>query len=215
MAANQARVHQHQPLHLLFFFLETLKSDEPLCPRQCNAAQLALLLSALSDRGIDPLTTWSPDGGGGGSRGGRRSLAAVLLRAVLASTVVPCLRSGGRRACQRCASQDKPHAAGISLERTLGVLHAHRLVVPDAPGGLGGAGGGAHGVAAAAAAWLQLARFSSASGGAAERAEKRCALCYARPAQRCGRCRDARFCGADCARAAWPSHPKICRKPAA
>ncbi len=63
---------------------------------------------------------------------------------------------------------------------------------------------------ATAAAAAALRRWEGRRGGAASDAS--CELCGEAPAhKRCSRCRGARFCGAECMRAAWPTHKRACQ----
>lgn len=92
------------------------------------------------------------------------ALGDELRARLLGSTVVACLRTRGRAACQRCASCDQPHASAASLHRCLGVLSAFGLLplVTDAAKDKRYAPVCVAGVAADVTAWMAVARGSAA-----------------------------------------------------
>jgi tetratricopeptide (TPR) repeat protein len=162
-------------------------SREPLAEacrmaaEQCNAAHLAELLAVIE------------------SDGERQYIAPVLLEACTHSSVAPCIASRGADACHRCLHGDRPHAPSASLARTLGVFASFGLM----------AHARRQGVTAAAAAALR--RWEATQAGR-QRGDASCELCGEAPAhKRCSRCRGARFCGAECMRAAWPTHKRACQ----
>jgi hypothetical protein len=154
-----------------------------MAAEQCNAAHLAELLAAFADDGE------------------RQHIAPVLLQACTHSSVAPCIASRGADACHRCLHGDRPHAPSASVARTIGVFASFGMLAfarrQDATG-----------TAIAALRRLDAAKAQRHSGG-----EAPCELCgEAQAHKRCSRCRVARFCGAECMRAAWPTHKHACQQ---
>jgi hypothetical protein len=128
----------------------------------------------------------------------------VLFR-MLGSSVYQCV-SGGEK-CQRCEEDgSRPHAPGVSLEKTFRALMSlsGTLFEPTAQN-----------LAAARAIMLECGhKRASADTIVAtwQRAWKPCAACGVVPLKpmRCARCRAASYCSAACQRAAWPEHKLLC-----
>ena len=156
-----------------------------MAAEQCNAAQLAALLAVLNARGELP-----------------SEARYQIDKRFLGSSVVQCLESRGRDACHRCLQRDQPHAPSASVERTLAVLQAHACL--DAAT-VRSTNEDNKVMGRLAAAWAAQARKN---GGDA----RACALCFAKSAKLCQRCKAVRFCGDACMRAAWPLHRQQCSK---
>jgi len=130
-----------------------------------------------------------------------------VLARMLGSSVFACV-SGGTT-CQRCEDGNRPHAGGVSLERTFRAIMSVSRV--------------AQGILEPTAETLALSRATMQQCGhrragietniaAWQRAWKPCAGCGAVPFKpmRCARCRGAAYCSAACQRAAWPEHKLLC-----
>ena len=125
----------------------------------------------------------------------------------LGSSVPLCLATMGAEPCQRCTGRDKPHSPTASFARTMGVLVAAGVL--DLASGSSMAQ--ARRIASAGNARL-MRRWEAEHGAALRRRDAAaCALCGSTAgAKRCNRCKVVRFCCAECAAAAWPTHKAAC-----
>ena len=186
---------QSRPLAAMLRHATHLLDAAFTAANQCNGAQLAALLAGMQEA----------------MREGEADLPAIhteLLRNVLAGTVPLCLDTMGAEPCQRCMSRDKPHAPSASFARTMGVLVAAGALDPASSTSM------AQARRIAAAGNSRLMRRWEAEHGAAlrRRDASACALCGSTSGstKRCRRCKAVRFCGAECAAAAWPTHKAAC-----